>query len=223
MATSKHAVLRTEVPSDQIMRYTWVERVCHWATAATYVYCGLSGMAFFSPYLYWLVIPLGGGSTARFWHPALGLAFVAFIFWMGIMWKNDFKFIPEDYEWNRKVMFYITNQDEKMPPQARFDAGQKIFFFVMIATAVVLPLTGIVMWFPEYVPRSIHWLLPVMVFFHSVAALVSVGMIIIHVYMGTVIVPGSWRAITLGYVSRGWAMLHHALWYRKMTRGEERK
>jgi formate dehydrogenase subunit gamma len=93
----------------------------------------------------------------------------------------------------------------------------------MIATAVVLPLTGIVMWFPEYVPRSIHWLLPVMVFFHSVAALVSVGMIIIHVYMGTVIVPGSWRAITLGYVSRGWAMLHHALWYRKMTRGEERK
>jgi formate dehydrogenase subunit gamma len=223
MEPTKRAVLRTEVPSDQIMRYTWVERVCHWVTAFTYLYCGFTGLAFFTPYMYWIVLVFGGGPTARFWHPIVGFGYVAAIFWMGAMWKDDFKFIPQDKEWNQKVMFYITNQDEKLPPQARFDSGQKVFFIGMIAMAVLLPLSGVVLWFPEYVPRGAHWLLPIVAFVHSAAALVSIGLIIIHVYMGTVIVPGSWSAITLGYVSRGWGMLHHPLWYRKVTEQEARK
>lgn len=223
MATNKHAVLRTEVPSDKIMRYTWWERVCHWSTAATYVYCGLTGMAFFTPYMYWIVIVLGGGPTARFWHPIVGLGFVAAFFWMFVMWRDDVKFIPEDKEWNEKVMYYITNEDEKLPPQGRFDSGQKVFVIGMLAMAVLLPVSGFILWFPEYIPRSIHWLLPIVAFVHSGAALVSIGLFIIHVYMGTMIVPGSWQAITLGYVSRGWGMLHHPLWYRKVTEQEARK
>jgi formate dehydrogenase subunit gamma len=223
MATNRHAVLRTEVPSDQIMRYTWVERLCHWTTAATYLYCAVGGLALFSPYTFWMVFLLGGGPTARFWHPFVGFGFVAAIFWMNAMWAADFKMIPEDKEWNRKIKYYITNQDEKLPPQARFDSGQKVFFWTMLSMSILLPLSGIVMWFPELMPRSFHWILPLVVFVHEGAALLTFGLVIIHAYMGTVIVPGSWRAITVGYVSRGWGMLHHPLWYKKVTEQEPSK
>lgn len=225
MATSRssRAYLRTEPPSDQIVRYTWVERVCHWVTAGTYLYCGLTGLGFFTPYLFWLAGMFGGAPTSRFWHPIIGLAFVAAIFWMQAMWAQDFKFIPEDREWNKKVKFYITNQDEKLPPQGRFDSGQKIFFRGMLAMAVLLPITGVILWLPERIPMNLHWLLPLVAFVHSAAALVTIGLIIIHIYMGTVIVPRSWRAITVGHVTRGWAMLHHPLWYRKVTEQEQQK
>ena len=45
--------------------------------AFTYVYCLITGLAFWSPYMFWLAALVGGGPTARFWHPWLGLAFTA--------------------------------------------------------------------------------------------------------------------------------------------------
>ena len=53
------------------------------------------------------------------------------------------------------------------------------------------------------------------------AALITIGGIIIHVYMGVFLVPGGLGAITTGYVTRGWAKAHHALWYRQVAGGSE--
>ena len=41
----------------------------------------LTGLAFWSPYLYWLAAIMGGGPTARFIHPWFGLIFAASLFW----------------------------------------------------------------------------------------------------------------------------------------------
>ena len=57
--------------SDQVVRYTLRERVCHWLAGLSYVYVLLSGLAFYSPYLYFLAALLGGGPTARFWRSPL--------------------------------------------------------------------------------------------------------------------------------------------------------
>ena len=127
--------------------------------------------------------------------------------------------IPEDRVWMDKVKYYITNEDDLLPEQGRFDAGQKIFYWVMLYGAVILLLSGIVMWFPESISRSWHWVLPIVVIIHEAAALITIGGLIIHVYMGVFMVPGSVKAMTIGYVSRGWAMLHAPLWYKKVTNG----
>ena len=37
--------------TGEIERYTFVERLMHWFTGATYVYCLATGLAFYSPYL----------------------------------------------------------------------------------------------------------------------------------------------------------------------------
>ena len=63
------------VPSTQhagvIERYTFKERLMHWFTGGTYLYCLATGLAFYSPHLYWLAYMLGGAPTSRFWHPIL--------------------------------------------------------------------------------------------------------------------------------------------------------
>jgi Cytochrome b subunit of formate dehydrogenase len=86
-----------------------------------------------------------------------------------------------------------------------------------------LLLSGIVMWVPEYMPAGMKWLRGVAILIHEIAALITIGAFIIHVYMGYFMVPGSWKAIVHGYVSPQWARTHHRLWFADRTskRGEE--
>lgn len=219
-ATS-HAVLRHTPPADRIQRFTWQERIMHWYTAATYMYAGLSGLALFTPYLYWIAALLGGGPTVRFWHPILGIAFVLGIFWMHHTWSKDLELDADDRKWLDNVKYYITNQDEKLPPQDKYDAGQKVYYKVMFVAAIALLFTGPIMWYPELMPRSVHWVLPLVTFLHSVAALFTIGAVMIHIYMSISNIPGSLKAMTEGHVSRGWAMLHAPKWYARVRAKED--
>jgi formate dehydrogenase subunit gamma len=112
---------------------------------------------------------------------------------------------------------YVTNRDDPIPPQDRFNAGQKLFYWLMYYGAAALLITGLVMWFPEYVPRSVAWIRPLAVFLHVCAALATIGGFIIHVYMSVFTVPGSVTAMLFGYVSPGWARTHHGRWYARVS------
>jgi len=206
-----------DTPKDQVVRYTFPERAVHWGNAISYSYCLFTGLALFTPYLWWMAAVLGGGGTIRFWHPWVGLVYVITIFWMNYMWKQDMVAGPTDKQWSDNIRHYIRNEDSAMPPQGRFNAGQKQFWHVMFWCTLILLLTGIVMWVPEKVPRSMHWVLPVMVIIHSVTALVTIAAFIIHVYMSVWVTPSSMRAMMDGTVPANWAKEHHRLWYEKIT------
>jgi formate dehydrogenase subunit gamma len=100
----------------RILRYTLSERVHHWLGAFTYCYCLITGLAFWSPYMFWLAVLVGGGPTARFWHPWLGLAFTLSMFWMYKMWRPDMLTTDADRRWSKAMKYYIENEDEKLPP-----------------------------------------------------------------------------------------------------------
>jgi formate dehydrogenase subunit gamma len=202
---------------EPIVRYTLHERVCHWVAGLSYVYLLATGLALFSPHLYWIAAVLGGGLTIRFWHPWVGLVFTAAVVWMHNLWRNDMRTTDADRVWTRNVRLYIENRDEEMPPAGRFNPGQKPFYWVMLLGMILLLVSGIVMWFPGYMPAGLRWLRPVSVMLHEIGALITIGAFIIHVYMGLFVVPGGFRAIVHGYVSRGWARANHRLWYDRIT------
>ena len=203
---------------DRIERYTFRERICHWLTGFTYLYCLLTGLAFYSPYLFWMAVVLGGGPTSRFWHPFTGLVFNAGVIWMHRIWRGDVRLSDADRAWLYKIESYATNRDDQVPAQDRFNSGQKVFYWAMFYGAFLLLLSGLVMWFPEYVPSGLRWIRPLAVLVHSASALITIGAFIIHVYMGIFVVPGSTTAIVHGFVSRDWARTHHRLWYDRVTR-----
>jgi len=202
---------------ERIVRYSFRERVMHWLAGFSYLYVLASGLAFYDPHLYWLAAILGGGPAARFWHPWSGLMFMGAMVWMHQMWRNEMRITETDRQWSREVRKYIENRDEEAPPSDRFNAGQKQFYWVMLVSAFLLLISGIVMWGPEFVPKSIR---PVAVFIHEIAALITIGAFIIHVYMGLFMVPQSLRAIVQGYVSPRWARVHHRLWFNRVASRE---
>jgi len=207
----------TAIPEDEVQRYNFAERAYHWINAIAYTYLMLTGLAIFTPLAYWLAYVLGGPATIRYWHPWIGLVYLATIFWMHRLWKRDMQKIPEDEQWSKNIRAYAENRDEVMPPQGRFNAGQKQFWWVMLYCTFILLITGIIMWIPEKMPRELHWVLPITIFIHSATALITIAAFIIHVYMSVWVTPGSVKAMVEGHVSTTWARTHHRLWYEKIT------
>jgi formate dehydrogenase subunit gamma len=200
-----------------ILRYSLGERVNHWIAALTYIYCLVTGLAFWSPYLFWLAVIVGGGPAARFWHPWFGLVFTASVFGMYSSWQRDMTTTTADRGWEKSIRFYIRNEDQNLPPIGRFNYGQKLFFWVMFYGVILLLASGVGLWFVESIPWSLRWLRYLAVAIHVATALITIGAFIIHVYMGTAMVRGGFTSIIRGEVSPVWAKTHHRLWYEQVT------
>jgi formate dehydrogenase subunit gamma len=200
-----------------IRRYTLAERVVHWTAALTYCYALTTGLAFYTPHLYWIAMLLGGAPTSRFWHPIIALVFLVTLAWMLKAWIGDMRITQVDREWGRAMDRYITNDDENLPPADRFNLGQKYFFWAMVWGGVGLAASGAILWFPEVIPWNLRVLRYAAILVHVSCALITIGAFIIHVYMGTAMVRGGFTSIIRGEVSPAWAKLHHRLWYERVT------
>jgi len=205
-------------PEPVIRRYSLDERVHHWLSALTYIYCLITGLAFWSPYMYWLATLVGGGPTARFWHPWMGVGFTISMLWMYKLWRRDMQITEPDRRWAKAMKYYIENEDEKLPPEGRFNYGQKLFFWLMFYGVILLFISGLGLWFVESIPWSLRWLRYTAVTVHVVAALATIAGFIIHVYMGTAMVRGGFTSIIRGEVTATWAKTHHRLWYEQVMR-----
>jgi formate dehydrogenase subunit gamma len=220
-----NAVLRPSVgrPDDVVPRYTLTERVNHWIGALTYIYLLITGLAFWSPYLYWLAAIVGGGPVARAWHPWVGLAFTASLFWTFKQWFGDMKIDGSDRAWAKAIPYYIKNEDEKLPPVGRFNYGQKLFFWAMIYSVILLLLSGIGLWYTEALPWNWRFIRYAAILIHASVAMITIGLFLIHVYMSTILEEGSFGSMVHGYVSRAWAWTFHRSWYEQVSGGSRRR
>lgn len=196
-----------------IERYSANERVIHWFTAIAFVILALSGLALFHPSMFWLTNLLGGGTWTRILHPFIGVAMsLSFIVMVRSFWAHN-KFTRNDARWLARWRDVMNNREEGLPEVGRYNGGQKLLFWVMLLTMMLLLVSGIVIWQPYFAPVFPITLMRLAVLTHAVAAFVLILGIIVHIY-ASLWIKGSIRAMTRGYVSSAWAKKHHATWYR---------
>ncbi|AET90640.1 formate dehydrogenase, gamma subunit [Burkholderia sp. YI23] len=196
-----------------IVRYTPNERTNHWITAITFVLLALSGLAMFHPSMAWLYAIFGGGQWTRILHPFVGcVMFISFMILALRFWHHNY-LDQSDVQWMKQVNDVLANREERLPEIGKYNAGQKLVFFVMFASLILLLLSGIVMWrayFAFYFPVTVIRIASVV---HAATAFVLILTIIIHVYAG-LWVKGSIGAMVRGTVTYGWARKHHPRWFR---------
>jgi formate dehydrogenase subunit gamma len=129
-----------------IVRYSPNERTNHWITAITFVLLALSGLALFHPSMFWLAALFGGGQWTRILHPFVGVVmFVSFLILALRFWHHNY-LDKSDIQWLMQIDDVLANQEDKLPEIGRYNAGQKLLFFVMVACLVLLLASGIVIW-----------------------------------------------------------------------------
>ena len=202
---------------SMIDRYTSGERILHWVTAITFFLLAASGLAFFHPSMFWLSNLLGGGTWSRVLHPFVGVVmFVAFILMAVKFWHHNV-LSGNDRAWLGKIGDVIANRDDKAPPIGRYNPGQKILFWVLLASMIVLLVSGIAIWQPYFAPSFSVGAIRLGALFHALSALALIFFIIVHIY-SSFWVKGSGDAMLRGKVSRAWAKAHHPQWYEEATR-----
>ncbi|EKS66261.1 MULTISPECIES: formate dehydrogenase subunit gamma [Caballeronia] len=198
-----------------IVRYTPNERTNHWITAITFVLLALSGLAMFHPSMAWLYAVFGGGQWTRILHPFVGcVMFISFMILALRFWHHNY-LDKNDVQWMKQMNDVLTNREDRLPEIGKYNAGQKLLFFVMVASLVLLLVSGIVIWrryFAFYFPITVIRLASVV---HAATAFVLIVSIIVHIY-AALWVKGSIGAMTRGTVTYGWARKHHPRWFREM-------
>ncbi len=200
-----------------LRRYDDGERMNHWFIALMFVLAGLSGLAFFHPSLFFLSHLFGGGSWSRILHPFLGvLMFVGFIGMFVRLWRENLV-TDADREWRKHMSRMLGGDKSNMPPVGKYNYGQKLVFWSMAISLLLLLITGLMFWRPWFAPYFPIDVLRIAVLVHSVSAVVLIAATIMHVY-AAIWVKGTVRAMTRGTVSESWAKANHPLWHQEMTR-----
>jgi formate dehydrogenase subunit gamma len=206
------------LPNGRVLRYSFHERLVHWLAAVSYIYLMLTGLAFWSPWLFWIAVIFGGATVSRELHPWVGLIFVVGTLMMYRMWGKQMGETESDKDFWRAVPHYVRNEDEQVPSADRFNAGQKILFWGFFWCGILLLLSGLILWFTHLVPWNFRYLRYFAVIIHPAAALLTIGLFIIHVYMGTAMERGAFGSVIRGDVSPGWAKRYHRIWYEHLLR-----
>jgi formate dehydrogenase gamma subunit len=205
------------------LRFRFHERVAHAAAMVAVTFLAVTGFFF----LLGRSDPLG--PWARQWHTWIGFVGAAgtvliFLFWF-------FRMFPArgDLKWMLHAGGYLGGKGHY--PAGKFNAGQKVLFWLAIALMVVLSVTGILMcmvdvkgapplsmlrqrpgWSPDFWSPNQPPAVPLLYTIHDVAALAMILVLVAHVYLAMDLNPHSLRSLFGGRVSLAWAQEHHPNW-----------
>src|SRR5215470_13765378 len=208
------------IVGEEIIRHRLLSRVIHWTVAVSMLLSLITGLPIWTPIFGWMAFLVGGLAVCRWLHPWLGIVFFASSVAMFAHWAKGMGMTKDDWAWIGPRLFLYMKAETDDSQVGKYNGGQKIFFFTSALSALVLFLTGVVLWFAlsfDQTLREISWVL------HDVTFILFTASIIGHIYLGTASEPGTFGAMTRGVVSKKWARFHHPRWYREVTGEEARR
>ena len=211
-------------PGDPVVvdRYTPGARANHWVTAICLILLALSGLALFTPSLFFLTGLFGGGQTTRAIHPWIGVVLflsfsgLFFRFWKLNLWKR------EDGEWIAHAGDLVAGHEERMPEVGKYNAGQKMVFWGMSLLIIVLIASGLTIWDEYFFAYTTIPTKRIAVLVHAISAVLIISVWIVHVY-AAIWVRGTMGAMTKGQVTGGWAWRHHRKWLKELVTADRQR
>ena len=188
------------------------ERLVHFLFAGSCIVLFISGFALMFHGASFLAAMMGGHFATKYIHNISGLVFaISGVFAVIIWFKEGALFDKDDLGWLMKGGGYLWTK-EGIPPQGRFNAGQKIYFVIKATTLAILSVTGIMMWFPYNFGRE----LVIMCYpLHIACVAILAGSVAFHGFLGTIINPGTVAAMFTGTCTRAWARYQHPKWLKE--------
>jgi formate dehydrogenase subunit gamma len=202
----------------KILRFTSFERFAHWLNATSFVILALTGLNITFGKL--ILLPMIGpdnftvvSQATKYLHNFVSVAFVIGMLLITVLWVKDNIPRQVDFRWLAEGGGFIKSRH---PPAGRFNAGEKLVFWLSLAASVVMIVSGYLLIFPFYLTNIFGMQLAQGA--HAIVALLFVALIMGHIYIGTIGTQGAFEAMGEGTVDFNWAREHHSLWLEQMSR-----
>ncbi|WP_207539203.1 formate dehydrogenase subunit gamma [Sabulicella rubraurantiaca] len=196
-----------------IQRFNALERANHWMVASSFIVLGLSGLNItFGRYL---LLPLIGPEAfyilaqyGKIAHNFLAFPFTLGLIVMLLLWVRDN--IPDrtDIEWVKSFGGLFGGAH---PRAGRFNAGQKVVFWITVLGGGLVAASGYFLIFPFWGPLDVNDMQLAHIV-HSVLSVLMVAAMLAHIYIGSIGMEGAYDAMGSGQVDLNWAREHHSLW-----------
>ena len=176
-----------------VTRWSSFERIMHWYVAISFIVLAITGLSLIFGKA--ILIPLMGKE-----------GFLLLLMWIG---KNGLK--SYDFEWLKSMGGAIGDGH---PPAGFFNAGEKVFYWIVFLGGVALTVSGFYLLFPnlETVRESMQfWHI-----IHASSGLFMIAVALGHIYLGSIGTEGVLEGMVSGEVDEGFAKQHHSLWYEEV-------
>lgn len=197
--------------AERVLRFTRTERAVHWVQAASFLLLLVTGFALSLPVVEGI---LGHRDVLREIH--LAAAFFLFFGPAIVALAGDRASVARDVRavevWDEDdLRWFVPPPLRDSVPQGRFNAGQKLNAIFVAWSTLAFTITGLVMWQNRRFPLDVVQRANVI---HTDLAYIALIAFLGHLYLATIhpATRHSFRAITAGWVERGWARSHHARW-----------
>lgn len=229
-----------------VLRFSAIERFAHWLMAGSFVVLGLTGLMMIFGRV--ALIPLVGKeayapamAAGKWVHNNLSWAFMIGLAMVTVMWVLHNIPNRQDLVWLAKGGGLFSKGVH--PPARKFNAGQKIIFWLVVVLGFSISLSGLSLLFPFELPMfaktfavlndlgvpqvlgiadlptamTPHEEMQFAQGWHAIVAFVFIGVILAHIYIGSVGMEGAFDAMGSGEVDIQWAKEHHSLWYDEVS------
>ena len=230
---------------DTILRFAAIDRFAHWLMAGSFVLLALTGLNLM--YGKYILLPIFGPEIftaitigGKYIHNYLAFAFMLGLVLAFVLWVRHN--IPNKVDWEWIKMGGGIFKAGLHPPAKKFNAGQKMIFWITMIGGLSVSMSGIALMFPFQttmfadtfailnvlglgLPTDLT-LLQEQQFnqvWHGIVSLGLMIMIIAHIYIGSVGMEGALDAMNSGEVDKNWAKEHHGLWVKEMEEDKKSK
>ena len=201
-----------------VVRFNGFERLLHWMTASCFIVLAISGLNV--TFGKELLLPYIGPEAFSTWSQWVKYAhnYLSFPFTIGVviiflMWLPGNFPNKVDVEWLKEGGGIVGHRH---PPAYRFNAGQKMIYWLQILAGGALAVSGYLLMFPFYGTDIADMQTAEMV--HGVVAVLFVAIMFAHIYIGTIGMEGAFEGMWDGTVDVNWAREHHSLWLEQEER-----
>jgi formate dehydrogenase subunit gamma len=213
--------------NELVLKYRMAERVLHWGHAFSFGVLLITGLFLFFPPLSFLA----QDSWSRVIHRICSILFVMLpVVILFTSWTASWRAIFEAANWSLYDLgwvlafprYYFLCDEGAMPPQDRFNTGQKAWYIMVLIFSPVFVFTGALMWFGKDILPG--WVFQWSIYIHDLCFMVTICMFLVHVYL-SVLHPlmlregGSFRQMVDGKMTLPYAKSHHGKWFDRIYGG----
>ena len=206
--------------------FTLFNRIVHGMAAVSFMLLIPTGLIMmFGTYF-------GGGAfviACKDIHAVVTILFMISVIPMFIMWFKNMLFTGDDIKWLMIVGGYLSKV-KKPVPAGKFNAGQKMWFWVCTIGGLAMIYTGATLYVQDLDLQVLHTLgltqievLRWSIIVHNAVGLAITALFFTHVYMSMFAIKGALQSIINGYKEKEEVEILHSSYYKELEKEEKKK
>lgn len=224
---------RKRLRAKKIRKHGLANIVTHWFNAFSWLLLLLTGLGILGNpnlrlmpqgYIDFMRNLFGGIGSLVETHKIVGLLWL-FVITYNVLVGFRRYFVPfamkrmllsrDDIQWLKLKGLQMMGRKVTLPPQDAYNAGQKLYGYVVVLGTAIIGVTGLIMTFSHVFPADMRWIVQWARPFHFGAVGMVVAGLIIHVYMAAFFPEekSAFFSMFTGEVDALYARLHHRKWY----------